>query len=148
MLAGELVAAGIPTTVVIDVLAASLVHEANLVLVGTDHIGTQGLVNKVGTYAIALAARAANRPMYALCGSEKFMPPNYYPPAQAEWPAEQVWADAPDGVRIINHYYDTTPIELLAGIVSERGILPAVGIDAWMAAAKVHPDLQSLAPRK
>lgn len=141
-LAAELAAGGIPVTVVIDALAITLVAQVQLVLVGADHLGSHGLVNKVGTYGIALAAGAAGVPIYALCGSEKFLPPDYAPPQQAHWPAEQVWPDAPASVKITNLYFDTTPLSALAGIVTEQGIQPTVGIEAWLAATRLHPALR------
>ncbi len=141
-LAAELAAGGLQVTLVIDALAIAMVGESQLVLVGADHLGAQGLVNKVGTYGIALAAGARGVPMYALCGSEKFLPPGYAPPAQARWPAEQIWAEAPASLAITNLYFDSTPLAALAGIVTEQGVQPTEGIVAWLAATKLHPALR------
>lgn len=141
-LAAELAAGGIPVTLVIDALAIALAGESQLVLIGADHLSGDGLVNKVGTYGIALAAREAGVPMYALCGSEKFLPPGFVPPAQARWPADQVWAEAPANLAISNLYFDSTPLDALAGIVTEQGVQPTVGIEAWLAATKLHPGLK------
>lgn len=142
VLAAELAASGIPTTLVIDALAVSLASESSLILVGADHLGAHGLVNKVGTLGVALAARAAQVPLYTLCGSEKFLPPGYVPSAQACGPSEQIWADAPRGVTIDNRYFDSTPLSALAGIVTEQGVQPTEGIEAWLAATKLHPALR------
>lgn len=142
-LAAELAAGNIAVTLVIDALAMAIAGEAQLVLVGADHLAAEGLVNKVGTYGIALAARAHGVPMYALCGSEKFLPPGFVPPGQAHWPPEQVWAEAPRGVAIDNRYFDSTPLTALAGLVTEQGVQPAVGIEAWLAATKLHPGLKA-----
>lgn len=141
-LAAELAASGIPVTLVIDALAITLASQAQLVLVGADHLGSYGLVNKVGTYGIALSAAAAEVPFYALCGSEKFLPPGYAPPEQARWPADQVWAEAPASVAVTNIYFDTTPLSTLAGIVTEQGVQPTVGIEAWLATTRLHPALR------
>lgn len=141
-LATELAAGGIPVTLVIDALAIAMASESQLILVGADHLGSDGLVNKVGTYGIALAAKEHRVPMYALCGSEKFLPPGFVPPGQTRWPADQVWADAPPGVTISNLYFDSTPLAALAGIVTEQGIQQTAGIEAWLAATKLHPGLK------
>lgn len=140
-LAAELAAGGIPVSLAIDALTIALVGQAQVVLVGADHLTGQGLVNKVGTYGIALAARAAGVPMYALCSSEKFLPPGYTPPAQAAWPIEQVWSEAPAQVKVVNYYFDATPLDALSGIVTEQGIQTRAGIDAWLAATQLHPGL-------
>ena len=141
-MAAELAASGIPVTLVIDALAISLVEQSQLVLIGADHLGDHGLVNKVGTYGIALAARVSQVPVYALCGSEKFLPPGYTPPAQSPWAIDQVWAEAPATVKVTNFHFDTTPLHALVGIVTEQGIQPTVGIEAWLAATRLHPALQ------
>jgi translation initiation factor eIF-2B subunit delta len=141
-LAAELAAGGLNVTLVIDALAVARAGDVQLVLVGADYLGAQGLVNKVGTYGIALAAGAAAVPIYALCGSEKFLPPGYVPPAQARWPAEQVWDEAPANLAIENLYFDSTPLHALAGIVTEQGVQPNEGIEAWLAATKLHPALK------
>jgi translation initiation factor eIF-2B subunit delta len=141
-LAAELAAGGLNVTLMIDALAVARAGEVQLVLVGADYLGAQGLVNKVGTYGIALAAGARGVPIYALCGSEKFLPPGYVPPAQARWPAEQVWDEAPANLTIENLYFDNTPLHALAGIVTEQGVQPNEGIEAWLAATKLHPALR------
>jgi len=140
-LAAELGAAGLPATVIIDALAVAMVQQAQLVLVGADHLSGRGLSNKAGTYGLALAAQSTRVPMYTLCSSEKFLPPGYEQPAQPHGPADQVWPDAPPEVSVLNLYFDLTPLAALAGIITEQGILPTAGIEAWLAAIKLHPDL-------
>ena len=141
-LATELADAGIPVKLVIDALAISSVPSTQLVLVGADHLTSEAMANKIGTYGLALAAKASDVPFYALCGSEKFMPLGYTPPLQSPWPGAQVWDHAPDGVTIENRSFDLTPISTLSGIVTEQGVLSAVGIESWLAAIHLHPTLK------
>lgn len=141
-MAEELAETGIPVTLVVDALAIATIGNSQLMLVGADHLTSKALVNKVGTYGLALAAQANQVPAYALCGSEKFLPSAYIPPQQAHWPAAQVWGEAPENVAIENLYFDHTPLSTLAGIVTEQGILSTVGIESWFAAIKLHPSLQ------
>lgn len=141
-MASELAASGIPTTLVVDALAVVLAGQSQLVLVGADHLSARGLMNKVGTYGMVLAAREANVPVYALCSSEKFLPPGYPQPEQARWPADQVWPEVPTNIQVTNVYFDSTPLNILAGIVTEQGIQPTVGIEAWLAATKLNPALR------
>ncbi|GBF95237.1 hypothetical protein Rsub_07952 [Raphidocelis subcapitata] len=66
--ARALAAAGVPrVTVITDAQSAAFVRSAGLVLLGADALGPQGAVNKVGSLAIALAAREARVPVFA-CG--------------------------------------------------------------------------------
>jgi translation initiation factor eIF-2B subunit delta len=142
-LAEELAEQGIAVTLVVDALAIVTIRSSQLLLVGADHLTTDALVNKVGTYGLALAAQASQVPVYALCGSDKFLPMGYVPPQQAQWPADQVWGEAPQSIAIENLYFDHTPLNALAGIVTEQGILSTVGIESWFAAIKLHPALKS-----
>jgi translation initiation factor 2B subunit (eIF-2B alpha/beta/delta family) len=139
--AAALANADIPTTLVVDAAAAAMVQKAQLVLIGADLLSNRGLVNKIGTRTLALAARAAGIPFYTLCGGEKFLPPGYWPPEQQEWPAGEVWADAPHGVTVHNRYFEWTPLEELSGIVTEQGTLPVAAVEGWLAAMKLHPAL-------
>ena len=139
--AAALARSGVPVTFVVDAAAVAEVRRANLVLVGADLLSTEGLVNKVGTYALALAAKASGVPFYTLCGSEKFLPPGYQTPEQKEWPADEVWSEAPPGVVIRNRYFEPIPLDLISGIVTEQGTLPVAAIEAWLAAIKLHPAL-------
>ncbi|HJZ48554.1 MAG TPA: translation initiation factor eIF-2B [Roseiflexaceae bacterium] len=140
--AAALAAADIPATLAVDAAAAALVPEAQLVLVGADLLGSRGLVNKLGTRTLALAAQAARVPFYTLCGSEKFLPSGYDPPDQREWPASEVWPDAPPGVTVRNHYFEWTPLSELSGIVTERGVLSIAEVESWLAAIELHPALK------
>ncbi|MBX0330671.1 initiation factor 2B [Oscillochloris sp. ZM17-4] len=142
IMASELAASGITTTLVVDALAVVLAGQSQLVLVGADHLSAHGLMNKVGTYGMVLSANAADVPAYALCSSEKFLPPEYHPPQQARWPAEQVWPEVPENIQVANVYFDTTPLSALAGIVTEQGVQPTVGIEAWLAAIQLNPALR------
>jgi len=136
---------GIPTRLVVDAELPSHVARAQLVLVGADMLSTQGLVNKVGTYGMALVARAFGVPFYTLCGSEKFLLPGFRPLEQPERSRDEIWAGAPPGVRIQNRYFDVTPLELLSGIVTEQGTLPVAAIEAWLASTRLHPALAGMA---
>jgi translation initiation factor 2B subunit (eIF-2B alpha/beta/delta family) len=99
-------------------------------------------MNKVGTYGMVLSARAADVPVYALCSSEKFLPPGYELPQYAQRAADKVWSDLPANLQVQNVYFDSTPLNALAGIVTEQGVQPTVGIEAWLAATKLNPALR------
>jgi translation initiation factor 2B subunit (eIF-2B alpha/beta/delta family) len=141
MMAAELAEHGIAVTLVVDALAISWATRAQVILVGADHLTVSGLVNKAGTASLALIAQTSGIPVYALCSSEKFLPPGYLPPPQARRPAEQVWTEAPAGVSIENYYFDRTPLSHISGIVTERGVLTSAGIEGWLASIQLHPAL-------
>jgi translation initiation factor 2B subunit (eIF-2B alpha/beta/delta family) len=82
-------------------------------------------------------------PFYTLCGGEKLVPSGYDPPEQREWPASEVWAEAPAGVRVRKQYFEWTPLAELSGIVTEQGLLSVAEAEGRLAANKLHPALAS-----
>ncbi|MDZ4719152.1 MAG: translation initiation factor eIF-2B [Roseiflexaceae bacterium] len=132
---------GIPVTLMADTAALSAVPSAQLVLVGADMLTHRGLVNKTGTFGLAAIARASGVPFYTLCGSTKFLPAKFQPPVVPDWPASEVWDQRRLHLTIHNPPCDTTALELVSGIVTERGTLPTAAIEAWLAALRIHPAL-------
>jgi len=142
-LARELAALGHRPAVVADALAPALVQRAAVVLVGGDTVFRRGLVNKAGTYALALAAREAGVPIYALCPTEKFLAPAYE--KFFENPAREpklLLDPQPEGVEVWNYFFDITPLELLSGVVCEDGVL---GADEVRARLEELPVVERLA---
>jgi translation initiation factor 2B subunit (eIF-2B alpha/beta/delta family) len=96
---------------------------ADVVLIGADAVFPHGLVNKLGTHALVQLARLHRVPAYSLCTSLKWLPQDAKTLFRIEdHPPCEVWPEAPEDLRVTNHYFDTTPLELLSGIVSESGI--------------------------
>lgn len=68
-----LTAAGIPCTVVLDSAVAYVMDKVDFVLVGSEAVvESGGLINYVGSHQMAIIAKAANKPFYALAESYKF----------------------------------------------------------------------------
>jgi translation initiation factor eIF-2B subunit delta len=121
--AATLAQEGIRTTLTTDSAAAHFLGRVNLVLVGADSVSRDGLVNKIGTYGIALAARERGVPLYALCGTEKFLPRDYPYFRIAPQDPEEVWPEHPQDVEVLNLYFDVTPLKYVSGVVTEDGVL-------------------------
>jgi translation initiation factor eIF-2B subunit delta len=129
---------GIRTTLVTDASVSHVMPRVDLVLVGADSVSIDGLVNKMGTHGVALAARSHDVPFYALCGTEKLLPA-HYPYFQIEdRGAEEVWPDHPEGIAVLNYYFETTPLSYLRGMVTEQGILLQGGLEEMLARLKIH----------
>ena len=139
--AAKLESCGLAVKLVDDDTAIGTIEHANLVLVGADMLTNRGLVNKLGTYRMASAARASGTPFYTICGSEKFLPPGFHPVDGADWLVEHQTGDQLDKLTLANLPFDFSPLELLSGIVTEQGILPVATIEAWLAATQLHPSL-------
>jgi hypothetical protein len=64
---------GVPTTLILDSGAAYAMERVDMVLTGAEAVVENGgIVNKLGTYQIALCAKACNKPFYAAAESYKF----------------------------------------------------------------------------
>lgn len=124
--AWELKQLGIPCTVIADAMAASLMQtgEVDVVLVGADRIAANGdVANKVGTYALAVAAHHHNIPFYVAAPRSTF---DDACPTGSDIPIEQRDAaelgDVPDGVAVDNRAFDVTPAALVTGFITEEGV--------------------------
>ena len=130
--AWELMRAGVPVRVITDSMAAPLLRSglADVVLVGADRIAANGdVANKIGTYAIALAAREHSVP-FVVCAPWSTVDPRA---ATGEAiPIEMRDADevrrfagtdvAAAGADAWNPAFDITPATLVTAIVTDRGV--------------------------
>ncbi len=130
--AWELVKDGIETTVVTDNMAGALMRQGkvNFVVVGADRIAANGdTANKIGTYTVAVLAREHHIPFYVaapLSTIDINTPDGSRIPIEERNPKEVTHVGgaqlAPDGALVWNPAFDVTPHELIAGIITERGI--------------------------
>ncbi len=103
-MARKLLEQGIEVEVIEDGAAPFLVQEVDIVLFGADGIGRFGLVHKIGSLGIALAAKLYNKELYALATSMKFWDEDFILPPQPLKDAKEVSA-----LPARNYYFDITP---------------------------------------
>jgi S-methyl-5-thioribose-1-phosphate isomerase len=143
----ELVYEKIPSTLITDSMGAALMQRKGLsaVVVGADRVANDGsTANKIGTYALAIAARHHGVPFFVAaptttldCGLASGAAIHI-----EERPADELthWAGArvaADGIGVWNPSFDVTPPELITAIVTERGLIyPPYDLATWLAA---HP---------
>jgi len=124
--AKEMLELGMKTTMIVDSAARYFMNQANLVIVGSDAITSEGnIINKIGTSMIALAAHEARTPFYAVSELLKFDPATIYgdyEKIEERSPAE-IWKDHPRGLIIRNPAFDVTRRDFIHGIVCEEGII-------------------------
>jgi methylthioribose-1-phosphate isomerase len=133
--AWELMADGIPTTVICDNMAASLMRAGRIqaVVVGADRIAANGdFANKIGTYNVAILAREHGIPFYCAAPWSTIDLATETGDAIPieERPAVEVTHHGgkqltPHGVGICNPAFDVTPAKYVTAIVTERGVLRA-----------------------
>src|SRR5690606_7954366 len=131
--AWELQRAGIPVTVVADVVAATLMKQrrVDLVITGADRIAANGdVANKIGTYGLAVLARHHGIPFYVAAPVSTIDPDTE---TGDQIPIEERDGDevrrgfgrltAPETVAVYAPAFDVTPADMIDGIVTDRGVL-------------------------
>jgi translation initiation factor 2B subunit (eIF-2B alpha/beta/delta family) len=139
--ASEIAGLGLRATLVADAALPGLVSRSTLVLLGADSISERDFVNKIGSYALALAARETGVPCYAAALLDKLIPEALRGDAGREHDGSELLASTADGVAVANRYFETVPLDLVTGIVTERGILEPAGVSAKLRERAVAPAL-------
>lgn len=133
----EIVEDQLPGTLIADSMAAFLMAQQRVdcVVVGCDRVAANGdTANKIGTYALAVACKHHGLPFFVAGHSSTLDPrtPNGAAIPIEERPGSELThlgtkALAPAGVGVWNPAFDVTPSALIAGIVTERGVLEPTG---------------------
>lgn len=145
--AWELGQAGIDVTLLCDSMAGALMRsgKVDLVITGADRIAANGdTANKIGTYGVAVLAREHQIPFYVAAPSSTF---DLSLADGAAIPIEERDPDeircgfgcltAPEDVACYSPAFDVTPARLIAGIVTEAGLIRPVGREGIAAALGV-----------
>lgn len=123
----ELSRAGVPTTLICDGMAASLMAKGQVdaVVVGADRIAANGdVANKIGTYGVAVLAAEHNVPFYVAAPTSTIdfsISDGSLVPIEERDPSEVLPCPI-DGVDVWNPAFDVTPARYVSRIVTERGV--------------------------
>jgi methylthioribose-1-phosphate isomerase len=133
--AWELMKDGIPTTVISDNMAGSMMKQGKIsaIVVGADRIAANGdVANKIGTYTVAVLAKEHGIPFYV---AAPFSTVDLETPDGSQIPIEQRNSRevthiagkqmVPEGVEVENPAFDVTPAKYISAIITERGIARA-----------------------
>lgn len=129
----ELHEAGIPVTLICDNMAASVMAQGKVdaVIVGADRIAANGdTANKIGTYGVALLAKAHGIPFYIAAPFSTFdlsMGCGKQIPIEERGCEEVICGfgkqTAPSGVNVYNPAFDVTPSHLITAFITDRGVI-------------------------
>jgi methylthioribose-1-phosphate isomerase len=146
--AWELQRHGIDVTLICDSMAAQVMKErrVQMVIVGADRIAANGdTANKIGTYGVAVLARAHSIPFYVAAPSSTFdlsLVNGSAIPIEQRDPREVTHgfgkATAPEGVGVYNPAFDVTPAALIEGLITEVGVIRPVNKEEIRAKIEVH----------
>ena len=131
----ELQQDGFDVTVITDSMAAFLMSRVKIdaVVTGADRVAMNGdAANKIGTYGLAIAAKRHGVPFYIAAPLSTF---DAECACGADIPIEERCGNEvraigggcviPEEIKVWNPAFDVTPNELIAGIITERGIIRA-----------------------
>ncbi|XP_078454563.1 translation initiation factor eIF2B subunit alpha [Lampetra fluviatilis] len=116
----------VPVTVILDAAVGYIMEQVDLVFVGAEGVvESGGIINKIGTYQMAICAKAQNKPLYVVAESFKFM--RLYPLNQQDVPEKYKYE--PDALlsneaRSEAHpRTDYTPPAFLTLLITDLGVL-------------------------
>lgn len=131
--AWELGRSGIDVTLNTDNMTAHLMQQGliDMVIVGTDRVAANGdVANKIGTLGVAILAKHFNIPFYVACPSSTI---DFNTATGADIEIEERDSEevsqiqgvqtAPKDINFRNPAFDVTPVDLVTGIITERGMV-------------------------
>ncbi|WNB90660.1 S-methyl-5-thioribose-1-phosphate isomerase [Bacillus sp. NEB1478] len=131
--AWELQSNDIDVTLITDNMAAHTLKTKNIkaVIVGCDRVAANGdTANKIGTFGLALQAKALNIPFYVACPLSTL---DLETKSGEEIPIEERPEEevthlngiriAPEGIKVFNPAFDVTPADYISAIITEKGIV-------------------------
>ena len=131
--AWELQRDDIPLTLITDNMAGYFMQrgEIDCVIVGADRIVANGdIANKIGTYSVAVLAKAHNIPFYVAAPSSTIdmsLPNGAAIPIEQRDPDEVTTLSgvqiAPVGIHAAHPAFDVTPHTLISAIITEQGVI-------------------------
>uniref|UniRef100_A0A7S3D0I0 Translation initiation factor eIF2B subunit alpha n=1 Tax=Palpitomonas bilix TaxID=652834 RepID=A0A7S3D0I0_9EUKA len=126
----------VPVTLIMDTAVAHYMEKVDLVVVGAEGVVENGgIIGPVGTFSMAVAAKAMNTPFYIAAESHKFA--RIYPMNQGDIPPSQVdseefklvdGCDVPEGVACRNPAHDYTPPSFISLLFTDLGVLTTAAV--------------------
>ena len=124
--AKELTSLKIPVALIMDNAIGFFIKEVDSVIVGCDAIRKEGIINKIGTYLLAISAKENKKPFYVVGSTMKFdrrkkIIIEERPPEEVERKIAQ--RINRKKIKIRNVAFDSTPWKYVTRVITEKGIL-------------------------
>lgn len=138
---------GIPTTLITDDMAPYYIDrtindtpKVDMFIIGCDAIKPNGnVINKVGSFGIALSAYNSGIPVYVVGSLTKYDAEDKIAIELRD--GAEVWPEAPRGLNIVNFAFDTVPAKFITGIISRYGVIQTQQLPDIV--AKNYPRMQT-----
>ena len=124
----ELLSKKYETHLIIDAAMGKFIDRIDYVFIGVDSILEDGsIINKIGTYPLAVLTKSTNARVYAICDSFKYNLLSHYGYRVKieEKPIKEVYNKKfkQELLKVHNYYFDITPPKYIDGVISDLGIL-------------------------
>ncbi|MFX0039433.1 MAG: translation initiation factor eIF-2B [Promethearchaeota archaeon] len=142
--AKELLEAGIEVIHIIDSAMRWAVrhYQVDLILIGADSITSEGtIINKIGSRLLALVAHEEHVPFYVASPLLKYNPETnlgILETIEIRAP-EEIWADHPKGIEILNPAFETVSRRYIDGLITEAGIFASSHVSNYF--EKFYPEM-------
>ncbi len=147
MLALRLAENGINTILITDSAMFHYLGKCSKIIVGADRVIPKGIINKIGTSGLAIAAKEQGLPFYCVCETSKFVPDivslERFNPAQPEVQLHCFCNgdNKPERLKIENIYFDFTPIKYITGFLTDHGLMNKDQVGNYIKQLKILPAL-------
>ncbi|XP_017781950.1 PREDICTED: translation initiation factor eIF-2B subunit alpha [Nicrophorus vespilloides] len=126
----ELDKAGIPSTLILDSAIGYIMETIDFVMVGAEGVAESGgIVNKIGTFTIAMCAKEMKKPFYVMAESFKFS--RLFPLGQSDLPLDYKYTSSVRKNMILDKedpLVDYTPPNYITLLITDIGILTPSGV--------------------
>jgi translation initiation factor eIF-2B subunit delta len=147
-LASHLASGGAEVIYTFDSAMGMILPNCSVAFMGCDCISTPGLVNKTGSFLLALACHELKIPLYTLCDTSKFVSEErFFEFENHQRPGTDVWADAPPEVSIVNKQFELIPFDYITGLVTEKGVFTKAELAKYIAKSIKDTSLLDPAPQ-
>lgn len=138
-LAGKLGEDGVDVRLIVDSAAFLFLKEADVIVVGCDAVSSRGVLNKIGTSGLAIAAKKLEIPCYVLCSHNKILPQDFNLEEEEKKDSDEIISKKIKNVSPVNYYFEYTDLDLFNSFVTEKGLQSKKEIKRQMKKRKVHP---------
>jgi translation initiation factor 2B subunit (eIF-2B alpha/beta/delta family) len=147
LLAQRLANRGINCVLIADHAMFHYLDGCSKVIVGADRVIPAGILNKIGTYGLALAAHEKKVPFYCACECFKLVP-DIIPleKLNPQHPESQLYYiskddEKPETLEVKNIYFDFTPLKFISNFLTDCGMMDGKQLKDYIDNVKILPEL-------
>lgn len=149
LMAERLANKGVKIILIADHAMFHYLSECSSILIGADRVTPEGVINKIGTYGLAIAAKELKIPLYCISERMKFIQNVspienliVYQPEEQIYPIDQA-KNKPDKLNVKNIYFDFTPMSYISKFLTEDGLMTPKRVIDHIKTQKLMPELVS-----